>query len=486
MDLILPAARAAVDAQHPLFPDSPIFQRRAGAGVLPQAQLGLAVKVALHKDQRLLFGAAGGIGGQGALACGVDGFHGVAEVEGGIVVGGPAAGIAPLFGDFRQAGRVNAAAVFKGQLRHHLAVGHKAELQLAEVRGQALPLQKLGIVYGLGLILITDAVHRAQAGVAVDIVGDLPGAHVGPAGNGAAAGGNIAHRDQGGAIGDLGAVAGHAAYKLLAVQFAHGVAASHQGDGVADDAAHIAPLGAANGAVVLAVFHQAHLALAGNAAHIVLLGGDGGVVFVSAGDAFALVGAADHILGGENAHQLVFHVELILDAHVAGNAAHIGVTFHGAPVHAVLHPAIGAAGRLLPGYIIVHIHQVLAAEGVGHHNQNLGKLVGHRVHIPAQRVGGRAQNGVEIIHIRGHLIQIVLHGIALQIVFDLVRAWEFGGARVCCGTRIRRSARVCCGVRLSAAQQNNTALGFLTSQQDNAAGLFPAGHRLRHRFRLRL
>ena len=49
---------------------------------------------------------------------------------------------------------------------------------------------------------------------------------------------------------------------------------------------------------------------------------------------------------------------------------------------------------------IIHLHQLLAVQSVGHHDENLGELIGYRVQIAAQGVGGGAQDGIEIVHVR--------------------------------------------------------------------------------------
>ena len=330
--------------------------------------------------------------------------------------GAPLGVVALLLGDLRVVGLREGRAVVEADLLDGVAVSLEDEVQLAEGRGQAL-LREQGLISDrLGLP------GPAQAVDALQVVGDEEVAHeaaVLTAGDGAHILLACQHRDEGAvvdgdktAVGEVAvaALTHDAADVLLTAEGAFCPVAAELGAGRTGNAAHL--IDAGDVAVGLAGRHKAQLLLTHDAADHVLLGGNAALVGVADEDGANGVGGAQE--RGALVLVVLLGVQQVLDAHGAGDAAHIHVGVDGAPVDAVLDLAVGLGGDEVFGLILIDGLAARVADllhGVQHQVGHDADLCGHSPHLGGQLLAGGPHGAVDVLHLIGQAADRIKEGV---------------------------------------------------------------------------
>ena len=185
-------------------------------------------------------------GGDGAVIEGINGLNVPAETDIAAVKITPGPGIAAAGRNRRKQALVHATAVIDPYGVDQAALHKEVERDLPEPVRDPRHGDQVVVAHRLGAADIADAVNGTEALVHIEVAGDLVVlfVHFRPAGHGAdksAVGVGLDHAD---AVKNVGTRTDDAAHIPGAVDEAEGVAAVDAGAGVADNAAHIVPVGA--------------------------------------------------------------------------------------------------------------------------------------------------------------------------------------------------------------------------------------------------
>ena len=172
----------------------------------------------------------------------------------------------------------------------------------------------------------------------------------------------------------------HARKRALCPAFAHNIVR------VTRNAAHVVAALAHRGAVALAAADNAQRRAAADRTHVVTLADDRTAVGTFLQNALELIAPAK---GRGHRILVVLRIQLVVDHHRAGDAAHVNVAADGAGVAAQQHLAADHGVKVLVGGVLDH--------GAGRHALHVFDHVEQRVHQ-------RCELPVDLPHILKHCV----------------------------------------------------------------------------------